>query len=65
MANKFIRLPEVIRLTGMSRPTIYLRISKNQFPKQTKNGRISCWLEADIDRWIDAQVTAHRQGGAA
>ena len=65
MSNKFLRLPEVMKLTGMSRPTIYLRISKNQFPRQTKNGRISVWLEADIDAWIDQQVAASRVGGAA
>ena len=32
MAHKILRLPSVKDLTGLSRSTIYLRISKNEFP---------------------------------
>ena len=63
MTNTFLRLPKVIQKTGLARPTIYLRIKQNSFPRQIKNGRASLWLEADIDAWIDQQVAASRAGG--
>ncbi|MEZ9416539.1 helix-turn-helix transcriptional regulator, partial [Vibrio sp. 10N.261.49.A5] len=33
-----IRLPEVMRITGLSRPTIYRRIAEGTFPKRVSLG---------------------------
>lgn len=50
----FIRINEVIRLTGMSRSAIYLGISERRFPAQIKIGKRSvAWDHADIQKWME------------
>ncbi|MCU8152635.1 helix-turn-helix transcriptional regulator [Vibrio vulnificus] len=62
MSNKIIRLPEVIKVTGLSRSTIYLRMSKGDFPKSISlSERAVGWLETDVDDWIKACVIASRE----
>ena len=52
MVQKIYRLPEVMSLTGLSRSSIYLRISKQEFPKPLKLGRRAVgWPEATIIAW--------------
>jgi prophage regulatory protein len=54
---RLIRLPEVIRRTGMSKSTIYARIAQDDFPKQkVLSARLVVWLEADIANWIQSAV---------
>jgi len=64
MANfqqKLLRLPEVKATTGLSKSTIYARISEGTFPKQIPLGpRLVVWVEADIQKWINEQVLAAR-----
>jgi prophage regulatory protein len=51
---RLIRLPEVIRRTGMSKSTIYARIAQDDFPKQkVLSPRLVVWLETDITNWIE------------
>ena len=47
--NVYLRLPEVIRRTGLKKTAIYSLIKRGQFPSQIKLGRISVWLEHDIN----------------
>jgi prophage regulatory protein len=55
---KIIRRKEVQERTGLSRSTIYLRISKGLFPKQISLGDRACgWLESDINNWIENCIT--------
>ena len=62
MPNKFIRLPSVENLTGLARSTIYLRISKGEFPKPVPLGpRAVGWIEAEIFDWIDQQIAQSRK----
>ena len=50
MSHKIMRLPEVIRVTGLSRSTIYLRMSKGSFPRTISLGeRAVGWLLSDIE----------------
>ncbi len=57
MADRFLRLSEVIARTGLSRSTIYLRIAKGEFPKQASIGpNASAWLASEIDAWIAARI---------
>ena len=52
MVQKIYRLPEVMSLTGLSRSSIYLRISKKEFPKPLKLGRRAVgWTEDAIVDW--------------
>ena len=52
MIKKIYRLPEVMNMTGLSRSSIYLRISTNEFPKPVKLGRRAVgWPEESIIAW--------------
>lgn len=68
MAQKILRLRDVVERTGLSRSSIYLKASQGQFPSPFKLGvgaRASGWLEAQVDDWIAEQaVAAHRERAA-
>jgi len=50
---KFIRRKEVENRTGLSRSSIYKRMSDGTFPKQQKIGqRAVAWVEDDVDKWM-------------
>jgi prophage regulatory protein len=59
---KFIKLPQVISITGLSRSAIYLAISENRFPKQINLGaRSIAFLESEIHGWME-ECVANRKG---
>jgi len=61
MSNKIIRLPEVKNKTGLSRSSIYLRMSNAEFPKSISLGsRAVGWLYADIEQWLDERIAASK-----
>jgi prophage regulatory protein len=61
MAQKILRLPAVKELTGLSRSTVYQKISLGEFPKAISLGARSVgWLESDVEAWIVKRVTASR-----
>ena len=63
--QSILRLPTVKSLTGLSRSTIYLRISEGAFPKPINLGaRAVGWLETDISAWIEERVKESRKEGA-
>lgn len=52
MIKKIYRLPDVMNMTGLSRSSIYLRISTKEFPKPIKIGRRAVgWPEKSIIAW--------------
>jgi prophage regulatory protein len=58
---KLLRLNDVKGMTGLSKSTIYARISEGSFPRQIALGpRLVVWLEADIQTWIKQQVSTAR-----
>ncbi|BAZ92608.1 phage transcriptional regulator, AlpA [Thiohalobacter thiocyanaticus] len=62
MANAILRLPIVKARTGLSRSTIYLRISEGTFPKPISLGaRAVGWLESEIEDWLAQQVKQSRE----
>ena len=61
-----LRLPVVIRRTGLSKTVIYERIKVGTFPKAINlGGRAVGWIETEIDGWLTGCVQASRQGGAS
>ena len=55
--SHIIRLPDVIKMTGLSRSSIYAMMDKKLFPMSLKIGpRAIGWLNSDIQEWIDAKV---------
>jgi prophage regulatory protein len=61
LQKKLLRLPQVKETTGLSKSSIYARISEGTFPKQIPLGpRLVVWVESDIQNWISEQVSAAR-----
>lgn len=59
MIKKMYRLPDVMNMTGLSRSSIYLRISTNEFPKPVKLGRRAVgWPEDTIIAWQSKMMEA-------
>jgi len=64
MAHSILRLPTVQARTGLSRSTIYLRISEGRFPKPVSlGGRAVGWIEAEVNGWLNQQIEASRKAG--
>lgn len=62
---RFLRLPEVLARTGLSRSTIYVRLDQGRFPRPVSlGGRAVGWIEAEVDEWIREQIEASRGGDA-
>ena len=57
MNCRILRLQEVKKLTGLSRSTIYLEMSKGKFPKQVQltGARSVGWYESAITQWIESR----------
>jgi len=55
--EQFLRLPQVIELTGLSKSTIWKWIhTKENFPKQLKiSPKKSVWRKTEILAWMEAQ----------
>ncbi|WP_456417380.1 helix-turn-helix transcriptional regulator [Thiolapillus sp.] len=62
MTHSILRLPAVKSRTGLSRSTIYLRISEGSFPKPISlGGRAVGWIEAEVNDWLNQQIEASRK----
>jgi len=64
-SNTIIRLPQVIKKTGLSRSTIYALESCGEFPRKINlSSRTMGFLESEVDAWIVAKVEARNGMGA-
>lgn len=54
--DRIIRLPEVLGMVGMKKTAVYDKIKDGTFPKPLKLGRMSGWLESDVQAWIMKQA---------
>ena len=62
MEQHILRLPTVKAITGLSRSTIYLRMSEGTFPKKISLGsRAVGWLETEIQDWLDERISVSRK----
>ena len=51
--DNLVRLPEVVRRTGLSRTTIYRRMDAGTFPRQAQiSAGLVAWYETDINAWV-------------
>jgi prophage regulatory protein len=58
MSQSILRLPAVKARTGLSRSSIYLRISAGTFPKPVSLGaRAVGWMEKHVDDWLASLTT--------
>ncbi|MBK1611920.1 hypothetical protein CKO44_00350 [Rubrivivax gelatinosus] len=55
----FLRLPAVMKETGLGRTTIYRLISERRFPPPFRlSTRAVGWRRVDIDAWSDTRAQA-------
>jgi prophage regulatory protein len=58
-SERFLRKPEVLSRTGISRSHLYWLMDRGRFPKSIPlSPRVTVWLESDVDAWIAAQIPA-------
>lgn len=54
----FYRLRDVVRITALSRSTVYRRIAEGRFPAPIHlGGRASAWQRSTLQDWIDSPDT--------
>ena len=57
--DRLIRLPEVVRLCGLSRSAVYAMIASEDFPAPVRIGaRRVGWRHSEIQRWIETRPRA-------
>lgn len=57
MVTTLIRLPEVIKRTGLSRSTIYYKLERHEFPRPVKLGERSiAWPEHLVEEWVQSRI---------
>ncbi len=57
---KFLKLHQVMAITGLSRSSIYLAVAEGRFPKQIALGaRSVAWASNEIEDWM-AMCLANR-----
>ena len=60
---KFLRIRQVIQLTGLSRMTIYRLELAGEFPKRRQLSKNSvAWLDTDIDQWAQSRPVSRLRG---
>jgi prophage regulatory protein len=55
--DRYLRMPEVMHLTGLSRATIYRKIGEGTFPHRVQiSTNCVAWHETDIVAWKAAPM---------
>lgn len=54
---RLLRLPDVIRMTGLGKSTIWKRTAEGSFPaKRNIGARTAVWVESEVVAWINAAI---------
>ena len=62
MSIRLLRRPEVEKLTGLSRSSIYAMMERGEFPRPRRIGqRAVAWDEAALERWLATRAEANPQ----
>jgi len=52
-----LRLPEVLRLIGLSRSSLYSMVAAGSFPAPIRLGRRARgWLRSSVWKWLDERI---------
>lgn len=63
---RLLRLPEVIRTTGLARSSIYDLIRSGHFPAPVPlTSTARAFLESEVEAWIAQRIAARDEGRAA
>lgn len=51
--DRFLRIGTVLKLTGLSRSTLYRKVQRGEFPKQIKlSERCAGWRQSAVNAWM-------------
>lgn len=55
-AYRYLRLPQVLEITGLGKDTVYRYIREGRFPAQRRiTDRASAWHAGEIQAWMDSR----------
>ena len=55
--ERLIRLPEVLRVVGFKKSSVYNLIATGDFPRPIKIGtRAAAWPESVIEKWVQDKI---------
>ncbi len=58
-SDRFLREPEVRRITGLSRTTRWRLEQRSQFPRRRQiSPNAVAWLESEVQEWLEARAEA-------
>ena len=58
-SSLLLRLPAVMKLTGLGRSTIYRMVAEHRFPCPVRiTNRAVAWRRTDLDNWSEARPVA-------
>jgi prophage regulatory protein len=56
---RFLRIREVIQITGLSRSGIYDSMAQNKFPQSVQLGARSVgWVDSEVRLWVTERIAA-------
>jgi prophage regulatory protein len=62
---RLLRRPEVQRMTGLSKTTLYSLMQAGEFPRPVKLAeRCAAWPEAEVSQWIERRIAESRRAAA-
>ena len=57
--DRILRTPEVVRITGLSKTTIWRRVKNGDFPAPLRLGNLATrsvgWREREVENWLDSR----------
>lgn len=60
-AIQVLRLPQVCRITGLCRSSIYQMEAEGRFPRRVKIGARSVgWIESEMQNWLRQRIESSR-----
>jgi prophage regulatory protein len=60
---RFLKLREVLEISGKSKSSIYEAIKRNEFPAPVKlSDRSSGWVQSEVSAWAEERVRESRCG---
>ena len=60
--DRFLRLPDVLDRTALSRSVVYRYMQAGEFPKQIKLGSTAVWSEQQVNQWIEEKKAGVSHG---
>ena len=65
MSDRFVREPECLKITGLSRTTRWRLERVGSFPRRKKISENAVgWLESELQKWLENKANSTAEGAA-